>query len=94
MFLYLFFLISDQPRPPEDPVFFVDEYDVHHEQFDKNIYNKTVLDRTRRSISGNIHRNRYIETLVVVDRMMMKRHGKARINTYVLTVFNMVSTLN
>ena len=88
--VFFIFSFTDQPHPPENPVFFVDEYDLHEHNLPSND-NKTVLDRSRRSISGDIHRNRYIETLVVVDKMMMKRHGKARINTYVLTVFNMVS---
>ncbi|XP_022253251.1 A disintegrin and metalloproteinase with thrombospondin motifs 16-like, partial [Limulus polyphemus] len=42
------------------------------------------LDRNRR---------RNVETLVVVDKDMVKKHGAENVTTYVLTVFNMVAML-
>ncbi|GBN25771.1 A disintegrin and metalloproteinase with thrombospondin motifs 16, partial [Araneus ventricosus] len=36
---------------------------------------------------------RSIETLVVADREMVKKHGTENVTTYLLTVFNMVAML-
>ncbi|XP_033625467.1 A disintegrin and metalloproteinase with thrombospondin motifs 16-like [Asterias rubens] len=40
-----------------------------------------------------MHRNRYVETLVVVDKKMIRNHGEEKITPYVLTVLNMVTSL-
>ncbi|XP_011676907.2 A disintegrin and metalloproteinase with thrombospondin motifs 18 [Strongylocentrotus purpuratus] len=74
-----------QPHPPEEPVFFLDEYP------DAN--GSSIQTRKRRSIAGNVHRSQYVETLVVVDKHMIKKHGSDKITAYVLTIFNMVAKL-
>lgn len=43
--------------------------------------------RVRRSVS----RERHVETLVVVDKMMVNYHGPHEIEPYVLTIMNIVS---
>lgn len=40
---------------------------------------------------GDIHQNRFVETLVVVDPTMVKNHTSEKVATYVLSVFNIVS---
>lgn len=44
--------------------------------------------RTKRSYS----REHFVETLVVVDKMMVNYHGKQQIEPYVLTIMNIVSS--
>ncbi|XP_021114252.1 A disintegrin and metalloproteinase with thrombospondin motifs 16 isoform X2 [Heterocephalus glaber] len=69
------------PQPPQDDLFILpDEY-------------KSYL-RPKRSLLKS-HRNEElnVETLVVVDKTMMRSHGQENITTYVLTILNMVSVL-
>lgn len=70
--------LAVQPHPPQEPIFFVDEY-------------PHSSNRTRRSLMGDIHQNRYVETLVVVDPPMVKNHTSEKVATYVLSVLNIVS---
>lgn len=69
-----------QPHPPQEPIFFADEY-------------ASMPNRTRRSLMGDIHQNRFVETLVVVDPTMVKNHTSEKVATYVLSVFNIVANL-
>ncbi|KFO38469.1 A disintegrin and metalloproteinase with thrombospondin motifs 16 [Fukomys damarensis] len=70
----------DMPQRPQDLFVLPDEY-------------KPCL-RPKRSLLES-HRNEElnVETLVVVDRTMMRSHGQENITTYVLTILNMVSVL-
>lgn len=45
--------------------------------------------RPRRS-AGKSHKGLNVETLVVADKKMVEKHGKANVTTYILTVMNMV----
>uniref|UniRef100_A0A673SW10 ADAM metallopeptidase with thrombospondin type 1 motif 16 n=1 Tax=Suricata suricatta TaxID=37032 RepID=A0A673SW10_SURSU len=69
------------PQPPEEDLFVLpDEY--------------ASCSRPKRSLLKS-HRNEElnVETLVVVDRKMIRTHGHENITTYVLTILNMVSAL-
>lgn len=66
------------PQPPEEDLFILpDEY--------------ASCSRHKRSLLKS-HRNEElnVETLVVVDRKMIRAHGHENITTYVLTILNMV----
>ncbi|XP_038067052.1 A disintegrin and metalloproteinase with thrombospondin motifs 18-like [Patiria miniata] len=73
-----------QPHVPEEPVIFADEFDLPRH---------STESRPKRAIEGNIHRNRFVETLVVVDKKMIRSHGEEKITSYVLTILNMVTSL-
>ncbi|XP_029101621.1 A disintegrin and metalloproteinase with thrombospondin motifs 18 isoform X1 [Monodon monoceros] len=67
------------PKPPtEDTYLMFDEYGS--------------TGRPRRS-AGKSHKGLNVETLVVADKKMVEKHGKANVTTYILTVMNMVSSL-
>uniref|UniRef100_T1J287 Peptidase M12B domain-containing protein n=1 Tax=Strigamia maritima TaxID=126957 RepID=T1J287_STRMM len=51
---------------------------------------ETTPRREKRSVKL---KHRKVETLVVVDHDMIKKHGEENITTYVLTIFNMVAAL-
>ncbi|KAL5016574.1 hypothetical protein ScPMuIL_006163 [Solemya velum] len=55
----------------------------------KRHYKHKKKQRSRRSVS----RVRNVETLVVVDKMMVNYHGKHAIEAYILTVMNIVAKL-
>lgn len=68
--------IADAPKPPtEDTYLRFDEYGS--------------TGRPRRS-TGKSATGLNVETLVVADRKMVEKHGKANVTTYILTVMNMV----
>ncbi|XP_071822540.1 A disintegrin and metalloproteinase with thrombospondin motifs 18-like isoform X2 [Apostichopus japonicus] len=69
-----------QPHPPQEPIYFVDEF-------------PEAPNRTKRSLMGDIHQNRFVETLVVVDPPMVKNHTSEKVATYVLSVLNIVANL-
>ncbi|XP_032709816.1 A disintegrin and metalloproteinase with thrombospondin motifs 18 [Lontra canadensis] len=64
--------------PPEDTYLRFDEYGS--------------AGRPRRS-AGKSQKGLNVETLVVADKKMVEKHGKANVTTYILTVMNMVSSL-
>uniref|UniRef100_A0A8C2RT26 A disintegrin and metalloproteinase with thrombospondin motifs 18 n=1 Tax=Capra hircus TaxID=9925 RepID=A0A8C2RT26_CAPHI len=67
------------PKPPtEDTYLRFDEYGSS--------------GRPRRS-AGKSQKGLNVETLVVADKKMVEKHGKANVTTYILTVMNMVSSL-
>ncbi|KAM7058442.1 A disintegrin and metalloproteinase with thrombospondin motifs 18 isoform 1-T1 [Molossus nigricans] len=67
------------PKPPtEDTYLRFDEYGS--------------TGRPRRS-AGKSQKGLNVETLVVADKKMVEKHGKANVTTYILTVMNMVSSL-
>ncbi|EPY85805.1 A disintegrin and metalloproteinase with thrombospondin motifs 18 [Camelus ferus] len=67
------------PKPPtEDTYLRFDEYGS--------------AGRPRRS-AGKSQKGLNVETLVVADKKMVEKHGKANVTTYILTVMNMVSSL-
>ncbi|XP_040490296.1 A disintegrin and metalloproteinase with thrombospondin motifs 18 [Ursus maritimus] len=67
------------PQPPtEDTYLRFDEYGS--------------AGRPRRS-AGKSQKGLNVETLVVADKKMVEKHGKANVTTYILTVMNMVSSL-
>ncbi|XP_043921013.1 A disintegrin and metalloproteinase with thrombospondin motifs 16 [Protopterus annectens] len=69
------------PKPPKEDIFILpDEYKYLSR-------NKRSLFKSQRNAQLNV------ETLVVVDKKMMQKHGKENITTYVLTILNMVSAL-
>ena len=71
----LLFLV-DAPKPPtEDTYLRFDEYGSS--------------GRPRRS-AGKSQKGLNVETLVVADKKMVEKHGKANVTTYILTVMNMV----
>ena len=90
-FLFSFSESTVMPHPPEEPVFFIDEFPSVNITTTSATAATTVEARKRRSIPGNVHRSQYVETLVVVDKYMVKKHGRDKVTAYVLTVFNMVS---
>lgn len=66
----------DAPKPPtEDTYLRFDEYGS--------------TGRPRRS-AGKSQKGLNVETLVVADKKMVEKHGKANVTTYILTVMNMV----
>ncbi|KAG8512356.1 A disintegrin and metalloproteinase with thrombospondin motifs 16, partial [Galemys pyrenaicus] len=69
------------PQPPADDLFLLpDEY--------------SPCSRRRRSPLRPLDGEELnVETLVVVDKQMMRNHGHENITTYVLTILNMVSAL-
>uniref|UniRef100_A0A8C4NFA2 ADAM metallopeptidase with thrombospondin type 1 motif, 16 n=1 Tax=Eptatretus burgeri TaxID=7764 RepID=A0A8C4NFA2_EPTBU len=70
------------PKPPgKDLHIMEDEY--------------SFLSRGKRSAIRQLARKgeNTLETLVVVDKKMVERHGKENITNYVLTIFNIVSSL-
>lgn len=68
--------IVDAPQPPtEDTYLRFDEYGS--------------AGRPRRS-AGKSQKGLNVETLVVADKKMVEKHGKANVTTYILTVMNMV----
>uniref|UniRef100_UPI0035901066 A disintegrin and metalloproteinase with thrombospondin motifs 18-like n=1 Tax=Myxine glutinosa TaxID=7769 RepID=UPI0035901066 len=70
------------PKPPgKDLHIMEDEY--------------SFLSRGKRSAIHRLARKgeNTLETLVVVDKKMVERHGKENITNYVLTIFNIVSSL-
>lgn len=68
--------IADAPKPPtEDTYLRFDEYGS--------------TGRPRRS-AGKSQKGLNVETLVVADKKMVEKHGKANVTTYILTVMNMV----
>ncbi|KAJ8785834.1 hypothetical protein J1605_006794 [Eschrichtius robustus] len=70
---------ADAPKPPtEDTYLRFDEYGS--------------AGRPRRS-AGKSQKGLNVETLVVADKKMVEKHGKANVTTYILTVMNMVSSL-
>ncbi|KAK2490055.1 hypothetical protein MC885_005376, partial [Smutsia gigantea] len=63
------------PKPPtEDTYLKLDEYGS--------------AGRPRRS-AGKSQKGLNVETLVVADKKMVEKHGKANVTTYILTVMNM-----
>ena len=68
-----------QPHEAKEDIFLADEFASHVH---------------KRAIEGNMHRNRYVETLVVVDKKMIRNHGEEKITPYVLTVLNMVGAIH
>lgn len=71
----LLFLV-DTPQPPtKDTYLRFDEYGS--------------AGRPRRS-AGKSQKGLNVETLVVADKKMVEKHGKANVTTYILTVMNMV----
>lgn len=73
-------LIVDAPKPPtEDTYLRFDEYGS--------------AGRPRRS-AGKSQKGLNVETLVVADKKMVEKHGKANVTTYILTVMNMVRGLS
>ncbi|XP_054982767.1 A disintegrin and metalloproteinase with thrombospondin motifs 16 [Sorex araneus] len=67
------------PQPPPKDVFLLpDEY--------------APLPRPRRALP-RAHEEHHVETLVVVDKEMVRNHGQENVTTYVLTILNMVSAL-
>lgn len=68
--------LADAPQPPtEDTYLRFDEYGG--------------TGRPRRS-AGKSQKGLNVETLVVADKKMVEKHGKANVTTYILTVMNMV----
>ena len=68
--------LADAPKPPtEDTYLRFDEYGSS--------------GRPRRS-AGKSQKGLNVETLVVADKKMVEKHGKANVTTYILTVMNMV----
>lgn len=68
--------LVDAPKPPtEDTYLRSDEYGS--------------AGRPRRS-AGKSQKGLNVETLVVADKKMVEKHGKANVTTYILTVMNMV----
>lgn len=66
----------DAPKPPTGDTYL---------RFDE--YGST--GRPRRS-AGKSQTGLNVETLVVADKKMVEKHGKANVTTYILTVMNMV----
>lgn len=71
--------IVDAPKPPTGDTYL---------RFDE--YGST--GRPRRS-TGKSQKGLNVETLVVADKKMVEKHGKANVTTYILTVMNMVRGL-
>ena len=68
--------LADAPKPPtEDTYLRFDEYGSS--------------GRPRRS-AGKSQKGLNVETLVVADKKMVEKHGKANVTTYILTVMNRV----
>lgn len=75
---------------PKSPWSFNEILKPHHYGYhNKDKWRGTKRRRSKRSISKEKH----VETLVVVDKMMVGYHGHQEIEPYVLTVMNIVSTL-
>ncbi|XP_034041311.1 A disintegrin and metalloproteinase with thrombospondin motifs 18 [Thalassophryne amazonica] len=74
------------PKPPaEDRFILPDEFEMPQ---------VAGPGRARRSpIKSNRVGGLNVETLVVVDKRMLEKHGRDNVTTYVLTVMNMVSSL-
>lgn len=49
-------------------------------------------ERRRRRTARSVSRERFVETLVVVDKTMVAYHGESTIEHYVLTLMNIVSS--
>ncbi|XP_076370861.1 A disintegrin and metalloproteinase with thrombospondin motifs 18-like isoform X2 [Tachypleus tridentatus] len=62
------------------------------DEFPKPIRQKRAL-QSPEEFNLDRNRRRNVETLVVVDKDMVKKHGAENVTTYVLTVFNMVAML-
>ncbi|XP_066289406.1 A disintegrin and metalloproteinase with thrombospondin motifs 16-like isoform X2 [Branchiostoma lanceolatum] len=69
------------PKPLEEPILLPDEF-AHAERTKRSLYRLEKLNQEWN-----------VETLVVVDKKMLEKHGNENITTYVLTILNMVSSL-
>ena len=49
-------------------------------------------ERRRRRTARSVSRERFVETLVVVDKTMVAYHGATNIEQYVITLMNIVSS--
>jgi hypothetical protein len=48
-------------------------------------------DRGQPGLKRSVSRERYVETLVVADKMMVAYHGRRDVEQYVLAIMNIVS---
>uniref|UniRef100_A0A8C5PXP1 ADAM metallopeptidase with thrombospondin type 1 motif 16 n=1 Tax=Leptobrachium leishanense TaxID=445787 RepID=A0A8C5PXP1_9ANUR len=69
------------PKPPKEDIF------IMPDEYRNQARGKRSLTKPQRNKPLNV------ETLVVVDKKMMKNHGHENITTYALTILNMVSAL-
>ena len=67
------------------------EHDFFSPDFRKYARSRHQFHRTRRKRSYR-SKQRTVETLVVLDKDMYKSHGRENVTTYVLSIFNIVST--
>ncbi|KAI8501988.1 metalloendopeptidase, partial [Branchiostoma belcheri] len=66
------------PKPVEEPILLSDEFIHASERSKRSLYRLEKLNKERN-----------VETLVVVDKKMLEKHGNENITTYVLTILNM-----
>ncbi|XP_077203070.1 A disintegrin and metalloproteinase with thrombospondin motifs 12 [Paroedura picta] len=66
---------------------FFGQQELQREKWERNRF--TMKSTSRRSIS----KERWVETLVVADSKMIEYHGSENVESYILTIINMVSGL-